>query len=87
MSDIVRNIDTVTAEIIVIRDNAKKVFYDAVIKIGCRLLEAKDLVPHGEWTHYLQSVLGYRGWFGSTINPLSKAPAAVLRMLALLLVV
>ena len=59
MSDIVRNIDTVTAEIIVIRDNAKKVFYDAVIKIGCRLLEAKDLVPHGEWTHYLQSVLGY----------------------------
>ena len=59
MSDIVRNIDTVTAEIIVIRDNAKKVFYDAVIKIGCRLLEAKDLIPHGEWTHYLQSVLGY----------------------------
>ena len=59
MSDIVRNIDTVTAEIIVIRDNAKKVFYDAVIEIGCRLLEAKELVPHGEWTHYLQSVLGY----------------------------
>jgi hypothetical protein len=29
----------------------------------------------------------YRGWFGSTIKPLSKAPAAVLRMLALLLVV
>lgn len=59
MSDIVRSIDTVTAEIIVIRDNAKKVFYDAVIRIGCRLLEAKELVPHGEWTHYLQSVLGY----------------------------
>lgn len=59
MSEIVRNIDTVTAEIIVIRDHAKKVFYDAVIQIGCRLLEAKELVPHGEWTHYLQSVLGY----------------------------
>jgi hypothetical protein len=29
----------------------------------------------------------YRGWFGSTIKPLSKAPAAVLRMLALFLVV
>ena len=42
MSDIVRSIDTVTAEIIVIRDNAKKVFYDAVIKIGCRLLEANE---------------------------------------------
>ena len=46
----VRSIEIVTAEINTIRDNARKVFLDAVVQIGTRLEEAKQLVPQGEWT-------------------------------------
>ena len=55
-----RTVDTVTAEIQFIQAQVKKVFYDAVIQIGTRLLEVKELVPHGEWTSYLESRLGYK---------------------------
>lgn len=60
MTEITRNIDTVTAEIIVIRDNVKRVFYNGVIEIGRRLEEAKQLVPQGEWLKYLDTALGYK---------------------------
>ena len=60
MNEMTRNIDTITAEIVVIRENAKKVFFSAVIDIGKRLLEAKELVPQGEWLHYLDTALGYK---------------------------
>ena len=56
----VRTVDTVTAEIQFIQEQVKKVFYDAVIQIGTRLLEVKELVPHGEWTSYLENRLGYK---------------------------
>lgn len=56
----VRSIEIVTAEINTIRDNARKVFLDAVVQIGTRLEEAKQLVPQGEWTAYLTDKLGYR---------------------------
>ena len=56
----VRTVDPVTAEIQFIQEQVKKVFYDAVIQIGTRLLEVKELVPHGEWTSYLESRLGYK---------------------------
>ena len=55
-----RTVDMVTAEIQMIQAQVKKVFYDAVIQIGTRLLEVKELVPHGEWTSYLQTRLGYK---------------------------
>lgn len=55
-----RTVDTVTAEIQLIQEQVKKVFYDAVIQIGTRLLEVKELVPHGEWTEYLENRLGYK---------------------------
>lgn len=55
-----RTVDTVTAEIQFIQAQVKKVFYDAVIQIGTRLLEVKELVPHGEWTSYLEIRLGYK---------------------------
>lgn len=58
--EITRNIDTVTAEIVMIREQTKKVFFRAVVDIGSRLIEAKELVPQGEWLHYLDSVLGYK---------------------------
>ena len=60
MAELVRSIDTVTAEIVMIRENAKKVFFDAVIQIGTRLEEAKSLVPRGEWLNYLENCLGYK---------------------------
>ena len=55
-----RTVDMVTAEIQFIQAQVKKVFYDAVIQIGTRLLEVKELVPHGEWTSYLENRLGYK---------------------------
>ena len=56
----VRSIEIVTAEITMIRDNARKVFFEAVVQIGTRLEEAKQLVPQGEWTVYLTEKLGYK---------------------------
>ena len=44
----VRSIEIVTAEITMIRDNARKVFLESVIQIGTRLEEAKQMVPSGE---------------------------------------
>lgn len=58
--ELTRNIDIITSEIIVIRDNAKRVFWHSVIQIGRRLEEAKALVPQGEWTAYLTGVLGFK---------------------------
>ncbi len=57
---LVRSVEVITGEIIVIRENAKRVFYDAVVEIGKRLTEAKELVPQGEWTSYLTDVLQYK---------------------------
>lgn len=56
----VRSIEIVTAEIHTIRDNVARVFMDGVVQIGRRLEEAKQLVPHGEWTDYLDTQLGYK---------------------------
>ena len=56
----VRSIEIVTAEITMIRDNARKVFLESVIHIGTRLEEAKQMVPSGEWTAYLTDKLGYK---------------------------
>lgn len=56
----VRSIEIVTAEITMIRDNARKVFLESVIQIGTRLEEAKQMVPQGEWTAYLIDKLGYK---------------------------
>lgn len=56
----VRSIEIVTAEITMIRDNARKVFLESVIQIGTRLEEAKQMMPSGEWTAYLTDKLGYK---------------------------
>lgn len=55
-----RTIDTVTAEIIVIRDQTRKTFFQAVIEIGRRLEEAKAMVAQGEWLRYLEEVLEFK---------------------------
>ena len=38
-----RTVDTVTAEIQYIQQQVKKIFYDAVVQIGTRLLEVKEI--------------------------------------------
>ncbi len=55
-----RTIDTVTAEIIVIRNETARTIKNGIIEIGRRLEEAKEMVPQGEWLQYLQDVLGFK---------------------------
>lgn len=44
-----RNIETITTEIIKLKEDAG----NAIIGIGQRLIEAKSMLPHGEWTQWL----------------------------------
>ena len=62
MEDVVavRSAEIVTAEIVMIRDNCRKVLMDSVVQIGARLEELKQLVPQGQWTAYLTDKLGYK---------------------------
>lgn len=49
LPDTVRNIETITGEIL----EAKRVGGEAIITIGQRLMEAKDMLEHGEWLPWL----------------------------------
>lgn len=64
MSNIVtstaRTASTIAAEIRVIHEQARESALRAIIEIGRRLCEAKELVDHGEWCAYLQNELGYK---------------------------
>ena len=61
MSDIitVRDIDTVTTEIKIIRQQAQQIMLQAAIEIGRRLAEAKEMIPHGEWGKWLAESVDY----------------------------
>ncbi len=48
-----RTLETVTAEINTIREHARRVVLESGIEIGRRLVEAKELMPHGEWGKWL----------------------------------
>lgn len=50
-----RSINTVTAEIVAISNQAAQMAYMSMIEIGKRLVEAKELVPHGEWGSWLKN--------------------------------
>ena len=54
-----RNLETVTAEIVTITGQVKCAVVSAAIEIGRRLVEAKELVPHGEWGKYLQEKVSF----------------------------
>lgn len=60
MQEMTRNIDVVTGEIIVLQENAKRIFFQTAIEIGRRLEEAKTMVAQGEWTNYLTNVLKFK---------------------------
>lgn len=56
MSEImtVRDIQTVTTEIVMIRQQVNQVALNGAIEIGRRLTEAKEMLPHGEWGTWLK---------------------------------
>lgn len=64
MSDIItttgRSINTITAEIVAISNQAAQMAYMSMVEIGKRLVEAKAMVEHGEWGSYLQNELGFK---------------------------
>ena len=54
-----RSLATVTAEIRVYQDAARRAVLSYCIEIGRRLAEAKSMVAHGEWGTYLKEELGF----------------------------
>lgn len=50
-----RDIETITAEILTLKQSAG----DAILKIGHRLIEAKELLPHGEWLPWLNEQVDF----------------------------
>ncbi|MCM1565904.1 MAG: DUF3102 domain-containing protein [Dehalobacter sp. 4CP] len=49
----------IAAEINMITCQTKKILLTSAIEIGRRLLEAKDLVKHGEWGKWLAESVSY----------------------------
>ncbi len=50
----VRDINTITAEIHTIQATVRRTALEGCIEIGRRLVEAKELLDHGEWGQYLK---------------------------------
>lgn len=55
----VRDIQTVTTEIWMIRRQVEQTALSGAIEIGRRLTEAKELLPHGEWGKWLQEEVSF----------------------------
>lgn len=55
-----RSADSIAMEIKVIVRQAHRVVCSAAIEIGERLIEAKKLVPHGEWEEYVSVRCGFK---------------------------
>lgn len=55
-----RSADSIAVEIKVIVRQAHRVVCSAAIEIGERLIEAKKLVPHGEWEEYVSVRCGFK---------------------------
>ena len=54
-----RDLQTVTAEIRTLTQQAQKMAVSYIVEIGRRLKEAKSLVSHGEWGEYLKNEVEY----------------------------
>ncbi len=54
-----RTTDVIAAEIVVIRDQTKRLVLAASVEIGRRLCEAKELLHHGEWGRWLEEKVEY----------------------------
>lgn len=71
MSNLVvnRTPEVIAAEINSIKEQTRKVLLYNSIEIGRKLVEAKELVPHGEWGNWLEEAVDYSK---STANNLMK---------------
>ncbi len=54
-----RDLNTITTEILTIHRQTEQTVVNNAIEIGRRLVEAKAMVPHGEWGEYIKTRLGY----------------------------
>lgn len=64
-----RDINIVTAEIRTITITVKKIMLATAIELGRRLVEAKEMLPHGEWGDWLKREVDFSQ---STANNLMK---------------
>lgn len=54
-----RSLETVTAEIVTITAQVRREVLSGALEIGRRLVEAKELVPRGEWGKYLEEQVSF----------------------------
>lgn len=54
-----RSIESITAEINTIRGHVRRVVLEAGIEIGRRLVEAKEMLPYGEWGAWLKEKVDF----------------------------
>lgn len=54
-----RTIETVTAEIIMLKRGAEQIALHIAIELGRRLTEAKEMLPHGEWGPWLEERVSF----------------------------
>lgn len=66
---VVRNANIIAAEINSIKDQTRKLLLVNSIEIGRRLVEAKEVVGHGEWGNWLENEVNYSR---TTANNLMK---------------
>ncbi|MDD3230983.1 MAG: DUF3102 domain-containing protein [Oscillospiraceae bacterium] len=61
MSEVVqvRDAEIIAAEIETIKAQTRKIMLASSVEIGRRLMEAKELVPHGNWTDWLKEKVNY----------------------------
>lgn len=63
-----RSINTITAEIVSIANQAGQVMFLSALEMGKRLIEAKGLCSHGEWGEYLSELCDQLGISDSTAH-------------------
>lgn len=54
-----RDINLITTEICIIKEQTQRMILESAIEIGRRLTEAKAMVPHGEWGDYLRDKVDF----------------------------
>ena len=59
MSNVTRYPQTIASEINSLKEHTRSVLLLSSVEIGKRLIEAKDMLPHGEWGGWLESNVDY----------------------------
>lgn len=70
-----RSADSIATEIRVIVQQARAMMAAAVIEVGKRLIEAQELVPHGEWGEYVTHSCGFSQRTAQAYMQLAANPA------------